>query len=55
MPQRTLCKECGEVLYVGLLLKSPRDVVKQFEGKCPKCEKDLAFEADAVTVKSSKN
>ncbi len=55
MPQRILCKECGEVLYVGNLLKSPRDVIKQFEGKCPKCEKDLAFEKDAVTVTSSKS
>ena len=55
MPQRILCKECGEVLYVGNLLKSPRDVIKQFERKCPKCGKDLAFKADAVTVKPSKN
>ena len=55
MPERIRCKECDEVLYEGYLLKSPRDVIKQFEGKCPKCEKDLAFETDAVTVKPSKS
>ena len=55
MPQKILCKECNEVLYVGDLLKSPLDVIKKFEGKCPKCGKYLAFETDAVSVKSRKN
>jgi len=53
LPQRILCKGCNEVLYVGDLLKSPLDVIKKFEGKCPKCGKDLAFEKDAVSVKAS--
>lgn len=51
MPQRILCKECSEVLYEGDLLKSPQDVIKKFEGKCPACGKDLLFETDAVSVK----
>jgi RNase P subunit RPR2 len=51
MPQRILCKECNEVLYQGDLLKSPQDVIKKFEGKCPICGKDLSFETDAVSVK----
>ena len=55
MPQRILCKECNEVLYDGDLLKSPLDVIKKFEGKCPKCGKDLAFETDAVAVKPCKS
>ena len=55
MPQRILCKECNEVLYAGDLLKSPLDVIKKFERKCPKCGKDLGFEAGAVTVTPSKN
>lgn len=51
MPQRILCKECNEVLYEGDLLKSPQDVIKKFEGKCPACGKDLSFETNAVSVK----
>ena len=53
MPQRILCKNCDEVLYEGDLLKSPQDVIKKFDGKCPECGKDLIFEPDAVTVTPS--
>ena len=55
MPQRILCSQCGEVLYEGDLLKSPQDVIKKFEGKCPKCGKELSFETDGVQVKPSEN
>jgi transcription initiation factor IIE alpha subunit len=51
MPQRILCSKCGEVLYEGDLLKSPQDVIKKFEGKCPSCGKELSFDTDSVTVK----
>ena len=54
MPQRILCKNCDEVLYEGDLLKSPQDVIKKFDGKCPECGKELSFEPDAVSVKPSK-
>jgi phage FluMu protein Com len=50
MPQKIICKECGEVLYEGELLKSPQDVIKKFEGRCPNCGKDLNFATDAVKV-----
>ena len=53
MPQKILCKECGEVLYVGDLLKSPRDIIKQFDGKCPVCNKELVFDPEAVRVKTA--
>ena len=55
MPQRMLCSKCKEVLYEGDLLKSPQDIIKKFEGKCPKCSKDLAFLTDAVVVKPCEN
>ena len=54
MPQRILCKNCDEVLYEGDLLKSPQDIIKKFDGKCPVCGKDLSFKPDAVTVKPAK-
>ena len=55
MPQLMLCSECKEVLYEGDLLKSPQDIIKKFEGKCPVCSKDLAFVTDAVVVKPCEN
>jgi NAD-dependent SIR2 family protein deacetylase len=55
MPQRILCSKCGEVLYEGDLLKSPQDIIKKFEGKCPECGKDLCFETDGVKVKPCEN
>jgi len=55
MPQRMLCSECKEVLYEGDLLKSPQDIIKKFEGKCPECSKDLTFVTDAVVVKPCEN
>ncbi len=54
MPQRILCKKCDEVLYEGDLLKSPQDVIKKFDGKCPVCGAELTFVPDAVTVQPSK-
>jgi hypothetical protein len=45
-----MCKSCKEVLYEGDLLKSPQDVIKKYEGKCPKCNKDLKFSTDGVEV-----
>ncbi|MCW4050572.1 MAG: endonuclease Q family protein [Candidatus Bathyarchaeota archaeon] len=50
MPQKINCRECGEVLYEGDLLKSPQDVIKKFEGVCPKCKKELSFMTNAVKV-----
>jgi hypothetical protein len=55
LPQRILCSKCQEVLYEGDLLKSPQDVIKKFEGKCPKCGKELCFETDGVQVKPCEN
>lgn len=51
MPQKILCSKCKEVLYEGDLLKSPQDVIRKFEGKCPSCGKELNFETDGVIVK----
>ncbi len=50
MPQKIVCKSCKEVLYEGDLLKSPQDVIKKYEGKCPKCKKDLRFSTEGVEV-----
>ena len=50
MPQKIQCSTCKEVLYEGELLKSPQDIIKKFDGKCPKCKKALKFNSDGVNV-----
>jgi len=52
LPQKIVCRSCKEVLYEGELLKSPQDIIKKFEGKCPKCKKDLKFTTEGVEVRS---
>jgi NAD-dependent SIR2 family protein deacetylase len=51
LPQKIVCKSCKEVLYEGDLLKSPQDVIKKYEGKCPKCKKELKFSTESVDVR----
>jgi hypothetical protein len=50
LPQKIVCRSCKEVLYEGELLKSPQDVIKKYEGKCPKCKKELKFSTEGVEV-----
>jgi len=54
LPQKIVCSACKEVLYEGELLKSPQDVIKKFEGKCPKCKKDLKFKMESVEISTAK-
>ncbi len=41
MPQRVICSECAHVLYEGDILRSPQDIAKRYEGRCPSCGKKL--------------
>jgi len=50
LPQKIVCSGCNEVLYEGELLKSPQDVIKKYEGHCPKCKKEMKFSTDGVVV-----
>ena len=54
LPQKILCSSCKEVLYEGDLLKSPQDVIKRFDGRCPNCKKDLKFSTEDVEVRTLK-
>ena len=50
MPQRIFCSECGHCLYEGEILKSPQDVLKKYDGRCPSCNKRLSFSPGGVLV-----
>lgn len=42
MPQRIHCDTCGNILYEGIELKSPFEILELYEGKCPKCDRRLS-------------
>ena len=53
MPLKVNCKECNFALYEGSDLKSPRDIKKHFNGRCPKCNRELGeYDKDAVNLDS---
>ncbi len=52
MPQKIICSSCGEILYERNDLKSPVDIIKHFNGKCPKCSKKLVFDPQKVEINS---
>jgi len=53
MPQEIVCSNCGYKLYEGNILKSPQDIIKKFDGRCPECNKDLSFSSGGVDIKPS--
>ncbi|MEM3609201.1 MAG: hypothetical protein QXM65_08130 [Candidatus Bathyarchaeia archaeon] len=54
MPQRVICQGCGQVLYEGVDLKPPDEILNQYNGKCPKCGKKLSLIPIDVDVKPLK-
>lgn len=52
MPQQIICKGCGAVLYRGIELRSPSEVIAQFGGHCPNCGKKLEFSISSVEIKA---
>ena len=55
MPQKVICEACGEVLYNGVDLKPPEEVIQQFNGKCPRCGRQLVFNPEKVEIKGLTN
>ena len=50
MPQEIICSGCGYYLYEGNILKSPQDIIKKYDGRCPQCNKKLDFSSINVDV-----
>lgn len=36
-----LCDDCGYILHRGNELVTPKDIVKKYSGRCPKCSSIL--------------
>jgi hypothetical protein len=53
MPQQVICEKCGFVLYEGMELKPPDEIIQTHDGKCPKCDKKISFVPIKVEVRSA--
>jgi RNase P subunit RPR2 len=51
MPQRVICQKCGTILYEGIELIAPEEIVQRLDGICPKCGKKLSFNPENVTIR----
>jgi hypothetical protein len=49
-PQRILCSKCGELLYTGLELETPGEIIQRNGGYCPKCGKKLGFDTENLKI-----
>lgn len=54
MPEIIKCSKCGYVLYRGNDLIPPRDIVKKFNGKCPRCSSILSQSPVSIEVRELK-
>ena len=50
MPQNIKCSHCEEVLYDGKDLESPLEIMRKFNGLCPKCNNKLRFDIEKIKI-----
>lgn len=54
LPQKVVCHKCGTILYEGVDLKTPDEIIQIHDGKCPKCGKKLYLIPRDVEVKPAR-
>jgi len=54
LPQRISCEKCGAVLYEGMDLTPPDEIIQRYDGKCPKCGRKLSFNPINVDITKRK-
>lgn len=50
LPQNVRCSKCRAILYSGLELESPADVMQRYNNVCPKCGKPLEFSIKNIKI-----
>ncbi|UCD26037.1 MAG: hypothetical protein JSV75_03760 [Candidatus Bathyarchaeota archaeon] len=51
MPQLVTCHKCGTTLYEGEELKPPDQIIQDYDGRCPACNKKLSYLPRNIEVK----
>ena len=50
LPQKIVCGDCGAILYNGLELETPIEIIQRHNGLCPQCKKRLEFESEKLKI-----
>lgn len=50
LPQKIFCTECGSILYDGLELETPTEIIQRHNGLCPQCKRKLEFDTEKVKI-----
>jgi hypothetical protein len=50
LPQKIVCAVCGSILYHGLELESPVEIIQRHNGVCPQCKRQLEFETEKLKI-----
>ena len=50
MPLKVTCSKCDHELYEGDILKSPEDIIRKYDGRCPECKRDFGPYSETVIV-----
>lgn len=50
MPFEIVCDECGFILYRGSEMRSSKDVLRTFKGRCASCNEKLSLENFGMEV-----
>ncbi len=50
LPQKIVCADCGSILYNGLELETPSEIIQRHNGLCPQCKKKLDFETGKLKI-----
>jgi DNA-directed RNA polymerase subunit RPC12/RpoP len=53
LPQKIVCSECGSILYNGVELETPSEIIQRHNGVCPQCKKKLEFESGRIKIISN--
>jgi len=53
MPQKVICSKCGYILYEGMELKTPDEILQQYEERCPKCGRKLSIHPVKILIDRS--
>lgn len=51
MPMKVFCERCGILLYEGLDVKAPYEIVQSYDGRCPNCTKKLNQVPKTIEIK----
>jgi len=50
LPQHVFCERCNAILYDGAELELPSEIIRRYNGICPKCRKRLSYQPERIKI-----